>query len=153
VEKNTVRLTPGPDAPKNYQSGLITFQAKQGKSIDLDKLHESIRATRLSGGTRMRVTSLEITARGEIVQRGDDLLLKVSGSKHEFLLQPEGKEAAARQLREAVRRGDKVVSVTGRVEGWDGFFPQVLRALEAESAKTTARKPIRLFVTAFESAK
>ena len=37
---------------ERYDQGTVTFRARSGKLIDLDKLHESIWATRLSGGTR-----------------------------------------------------------------------------------------------------
>ena len=36
---------------KRYTHGTIPFQAKKGKLIDLDKLHKSVWATRLSKGS------------------------------------------------------------------------------------------------------
>jgi len=150
VEKNTVRLVPGTDAPKNYQSGTITFQAKKGKSINLDKIRESIWATRLSGGTNMQVTYLEVTAKGEVVAGEKELLFKIGGTGQQFVLGsgPNGNEAL-RRIQEAVDRGEKIASVTGRVNGWSGRFPTVLRDLEAESGK----KQLTLFVTDFATAK
>ena len=49
-----------------YDQGVVTFRARKGKLIDLEKLHESIWASRLSGGTRSGLVSLEVVAIGEI---------------------------------------------------------------------------------------
>ena len=38
-----------------YRPGKITFEAKQGKSINLGEIQKAIMATRLSGNTNMRV--------------------------------------------------------------------------------------------------
>ena len=67
VDKNSVTLEPGPvtEKGKGYHPGTISFRAKEGKSIDLEKLRQSIAATRLSGGTNMRMDYLEITATGD----------------------------------------------------------------------------------------
>jgi hypothetical protein len=113
----------------SYQFGTIRFGAKKGKSIDLDKMCESIAATRLSGGTNMRVDWLEITATGEVVERDKELVLKVSGTGEEFVLSGEPTaKGGLQRLRKAVARGDKVATVTGRVPGWNGRFPEVLAA-------------------------
>src|SRR5919202_144121 len=86
VDKNSVTLEPG-TVKEQYQAGTISFRAKEGKSIDLEKLRQSIAATRLSGGTNMRMDYLEITATGEVVSAaGKDPVLKVSGTGQEFLL-------------------------------------------------------------------
>ncbi|HEY7156016.1 MAG TPA: hypothetical protein VH575_18780, partial [Gemmataceae bacterium] len=55
--------------------------------------------------------------------------LKVSGTGQELVLseEPTAKDGLQR-LREAVARGDKVTTVTGRVPGWNGRFPVVLAA-------------------------
>ena len=58
--------------------GIITFEAKQGKLVALDKLHESIWATRLSGGTGMHLNWMEVTAQGEVMVEGKQTFLKVS---------------------------------------------------------------------------
>ena len=108
-----------PSEPKvSYQRGTIEFAPKKGRSIDLDKIHESITATRLSGGTSMGMDYLEITARGEVIKRDKELVLSE---------EPTAKGELQR-LREAVVRGDKVSTVTGRVPGWSGRFPAVLAA-------------------------
>jgi len=151
VERNAVTLVPEP-VKGNYCPGTIAFQAKKGRSIDLEKLRESIAATRLSGGTKMSVDWLEITALGEVVARGEELLLKVSGCGQELVLgeNPEAKTVMQR-LREAQARGTKVTRVTGRVHGWTGRFPDVLRALAPDAAGV--RKRTLLLVTDFEIGK
>src|SRR6516164_3689319 len=114
---------------RSYQLGTIEFFAKKGKSIDLDKLDESIAATRLSGNTNMSIDYLEITAKGKVIERDKELVLKVSGTGQEFVLSEEPTATDGLQrLREAVARGNKVSTVTGRVPGWSGRFPVVLRA-------------------------
>jgi hypothetical protein len=130
VEKNRVTLNPSPEDKGRYQHGLIHFVAKEGKSIDLNQIHESITATRLSGGTNMSVDYLEITARGAVTAGDKQLLLKVSGTGQEFVL---GEDASAKgalqRLRQALSRGEKVTTITGRVQGWNGRFPVVLKAM------------------------
>src|SRR6266446_3501134 len=108
VDKNSVSLTPETDTG-NYRPGKIAFHAKKGKSIDLEKVRESIAATRLSGGTSMRVDWLEITARGEVTG-GPDLQLTVSGTGQKFVLaeDPDAK-AMLQKLREAQARGAKII--------------------------------------------
>jgi hypothetical protein len=130
VEKNSVALLSDAQDKKGYRPGTITFQARKGKSIDLEKLRASIAATRLSGGTNMKVDWLEVTARGEVTSSAAGLRLQVSGTGHEFVLaeDPDAKEVLPR-LREALKRGTRVTSITGRVGGWSGRFPDVLRAL------------------------
>lgn len=151
VDKNSVILT-GDDKVKNdkkgYQPGTITFSAKSGKSIDLEKVRASIAATRLSGGTNMSMDWLEITAKGEVLG-GRELLLKISGTEQEFVLGPEPETPSAWQrLRDAHAGGTKITTVTGRVEGWKGRFPNVLREVANRSGKRTL-----LMVTSFEVAK
>ena len=128
VEADSILLTTI-GQKSSYQLGTIEFFAKKGKTIDLDKLDESIAATRLSGNTSMSIDYLEITARGEVIERDKELVLKVSGTGQELVL-TEGPTAKGglQRLREAVARGDKVSTVTGRVPGWSGRFPLVLAA-------------------------
>src|SRR5262245_35087035 len=130
VDKNSVQLISEASDKKNYHPGTITFRARKGKSVDLEKLRESIAATRLSGGTNMSVDWLEVTAQGELTAKGDGLALKVSGTAHEFVLKEDaGAKGVLARLREALTGGTPAVSVTGRVEGWNGRFPVVLKAL------------------------
>ena len=129
VDADATKLTPDEGRKGSYQPGTIEFFAKKGKSIDLDKLDESIAATRLSGNTNMSIDYLEITAKGKVIERDKELVLKVSGTGQEFVLSEEPTATDGLQrLREAVARGNKVSTVTGRVPGWSGRFPVVLRA-------------------------
>ena len=130
-----------PSEPKvSYQRGTIEFAPKKGRSIDLDKIHESITATRLSGNTSMSMDYLEITAKGEVIERDKELVLKVSGTGQELVLSEEPTaKGSLQRLREALARGDKVSTVTGRVPGWNGRFPVVLAAW-AKASDTQKRK-------------
>jgi len=137
VDKNRVTLTCA-EGKDSYRPGLITFDAKKGKSIDLTKIHESLTATRLSGGTSMSVDYLEITARGAVESRDKELLLTVSRSGQQFtLVEAPTAIGVAQKLRDAVARGEKVTGVTGRVQGWTGRFPEVLRQLSKAPAIQT----------------
>jgi hypothetical protein len=146
VDADSTKLLRPKDQAGSYQLGTIEFAAKKGKSIDLDKIHESIAATRLSGGTSMRMDYLEITAKGQVIEKDKELVLKVSGTGPELVLieEPTAKGGLQR-LREAVARGDKVSTVTGRVPGWSGRFPDVLAAW----AKAPEAQKRRLTVTDF----
>jgi hypothetical protein len=152
VDKNRVTLVCETDKG-SYRPGTILFFPKKGKSLDLRKMVESITATRLSGGTAMSVDWLQITATGEVVLDGKKALLKVSGTTQQFLLKDgatkEGEKSPLQRLRAAVAAGEKVVNVTGRVDGWTGRFPAVLRAQAAHPAD----EPVGLVVTHFETAK
>ncbi|HTU22178.1 MAG TPA: hypothetical protein VMG10_29335 [Gemmataceae bacterium] len=129
VDADSTKLTRPKDQKGGYQLGTIEFAAKKGKSIDLDKIHESITATRLSGGTGMRMDYLEITAKGEVIERDKKLIFKVSGTGQELVLSEEPTaKGGLQRLRDAVARGDRVSTITGRVPGWNGVFPAVLAA-------------------------
>ena len=130
-----------------YDTGTVSFQAKHDKLIDLDKLHESIWATRLSGGTRSGLISLEVTAVGDVAVEGNETVLNVAGADAHFVLgaHPGAEHRDAfDQMRSAIERGEQVVSVTGYVDGWSGRWPDVLRQLPP--------KPRRILVTGFETA-
>jgi hypothetical protein len=148
VDKNGVILFCEP-VKGDYRPGTITFQARKGKSIDLEKMRESIAATRLSGGTNMRVVQLEITAKGEVAAKDKDLVLKVSGADQEMVLgENPGAKDELEGLRQALAKGAKITSVTGHVQGWSGRFPDVLKALAPDPA--TGKKRNVLLVTDFE---
>jgi len=136
---------------EKYDIGVITFRAKKGKLIDLRKLHESVWASRLSGGTRSGVICLEVTAVGKVELREDDAILDVRDGDRSFILvndvnaKPEDAKASEfAALRQAVERGQQIESVTGYVEGWIGRWPSVL-------SKPPAERP-RLMVTGFKAA-
>ena len=140
VDADSIFILQPPGQRGSYQLGTIEFAPKKTRSIDLDKIHESITATRLSGNTSMSMDYLEITAKGEVIERDKELVLKVSGTGQELSLSEEPTaEAGLQRLREAVARGDKVSTVTGRVPGWSGRFPDVLRAW-AKAPDTQKRK-------------
>src|SRR5262249_48961551 len=119
VDKNRVTLISEADKGR-YRPGTIIFFPKQGKSLDLRKMVESITATRLSGGTNMSMDYLEITATGEAALDAKTVLLKVSGTTQQFVLKeaPEFKNKGGTatpllRLETALASGAKVVRVTG----------------------------------------
>ncbi len=116
------------DRTQKYDQGTITFRARKGMLIDLGKLHESIRATRLSGGTRSGLVSLVVTAIGQVVLTEDETTLRVSGSDSQFVLRkhPDDKHAAAFEKLQAAAGGSKVIRVTGQIDDYMGRWPDVL---------------------------
>jgi len=136
---------------EKYDQGTITFQAKKGKLIDLNKLHESIWATRLSGGTGSGLICLEVTAVGEVETTGAMATLKVNGTNREFILvddvkakPAEARKSALAEMLSAISGGNKVVSVTAYVDGWSGRWPGVLSQPPAQTPQ--------LMVTSFQVA-
>lgn len=128
-----------------YDIGTVTFRAKPGKLIDLDKLHESVWATRLSVGTSSGLVSLEVTVAGTIVVGDKQTTLKVVEAEPEFVLaqNPEADfKTTFDELKAALERGEKVTSVSGRLDGWSGRWPEMLKKLPA--------KPRRILVTRFD---
>jgi len=94
---------------------------------------------------------LEVTAEGEVRVSEKEVRLKVRGTEQTFLLgedpsaaTPKEKEAF-RRLREALERGEKVASVAGRVENWQGNLTQL--------SKTLPAKPRRILVKDFQTSK
>ena len=126
----------------NIQLGIISFSAKKGRFVDLDKLHESIWATRLSGKTGMILHWMDVTTEGEVVIEGKRTLLKLVGSEARFVLMEDtkakgGAETLA-QLREQVGKGK--VRVTGRLDGWAGHFPPFLSEKPARPRRILVKK-------------
>jgi hypothetical protein len=163
VEKDSIKYEMEPGSGR-YRNGTITFAAKKGKSIDLRKIQESLRATRLGKGTRSGVNYFDITAEGEVTALGKETILKVSGTGEQFVLGEDpkakpkaGTKTAYQRLKEALARGEKVTSVTGRVTTWSGVWPKVLKDLAAqadkEKEKPADRKPTPLIVADFQTAK
>jgi hypothetical protein len=158
VDKSSMKYEIEPGTGK-YRIGTITFAAMKGKSIDLKKLRESIQATRLGENTRSAVNYLDITAEGEVVVGDKEALLKVTGAEQQFLLgddpkakPKEGEKTPYQRLTEALAKGKKIASVTGRVQGWSGRWPAVLAELAKETEKKSATKPTLLIVKEFEVA-
>jgi hypothetical protein len=113
------------------------------------------------------VNYLDITAEGEVVAGDKETLLKVSGTEHQFVLgddpqakPKEGEKTPYQRLTEALAKGKKIASATGRVQGWSGRWPAVLRDLAEktekdakEPGKAAANKKTLLVVQDFEIAK
>jgi hypothetical protein len=150
--------------------GRVVFAAMPGHSLDLDKIHACLKETRLSGkppgNTRSRIQYLQLLVKGNVAKDGEDLLLKVNGTKQVFRLGEEPSSETVplnsdfQRLEKAVANGRKVVSVTGRVKGWCGHFPAVLRELPADFMPDPAnagnppiRRPPLLYVVGFEEGK
>jgi hypothetical protein len=128
---------------EKYDQGTITFRARNGKLIDLDKLHESIWATRLSGGTRSGLVSLDVTAIGRIVKSNENIMLKVSGSDAQFAIgQHPADEFAAVFDKLRGLPGNSDVRLTGQIDNYMGRWPSVLEKQPQE--------PRRILVTGFE---
>ena len=163
VQKDSVILKADEGAKGSYQPGTITFRAVEGQSIDIEKLHESIKGVRRWDNTRSTVTYLEITATGEASVNDKETLFKVAGTGQVFLLaadtQPpgaEGKKTPYQGLQEAAKQGKKVTKVTGRIAGWNGKWGAVLKEVPGETIREPGKPPSRrmkLFVTAFEIGK
>ena len=136
-----------PDKRGKYDHGMIAFKARKGKLVDLDKLHESVWATRLSGGTSSGLVRLDVTAVGKVFAEGDSIVLKMEGSKKTFVLigNSKTKTGAAQQIafqkvKAAISNGDQV-SITGQIEGWSGRWPAML--------SKRPKSPRRLVVAGF----
>ena len=157
VDKHSIQLTD--DRGKgDYRPGRILFQAREGKSIDLDRIRESLKATRLSGSTGMSVTSLLLTVKGRVIVSDKQVLLLVKGTAQQFVLGEyadakagEAEKAAFRRLTESLEKKEEPeVTVTGYVSGWTGVFPAVLKALTG--AAEAGRVPL-LQVTEYQLGK
>lgn len=133
---------------KQYDVGTVTFRPKPGRLIDLDELHESVWATRLSRGTHSGLVSLDVAAAGTAAIESSKVTYRVPGATAYFELDrhPESEFAAVfDRLRSAIDGGERIVKVTGRIEGWSGRWPNVLKQLPG--------KPRRILVTDFEIAR
>ncbi|MDA1051326.1 MAG: hypothetical protein O3C40_12720 [Planctomycetota bacterium] len=129
---------------EKYDLGTVTFRARKDKLIDLDQLHESIWATRLSSGTRSGLVSLEVTVIGEVVAAEDKTVLKVSGSDKEFVLGKHSDEQHAAAFAKLQSSAGKSVKLTGIIDDYVGRWPNVL--------KTQPTTPRRVLVTGVELA-
>ena len=146
VDENKVAFL-RPKRLDRYTHGTIKFQAKKGRLIDLDKLHESVWATRLSRGTRSGLVTLEVTAVGSISVASKQPRLDIAGTKAFFLLQKgkskQGRATFERMIKTVRQDGrSQTISVTGMVDGWGGVWPSVLRKLPG--------KPRRIIVSGYQ---
>ena len=112
---------------RKYDQGTVTFRARKGKLIDLDKLHESIWATRLSGGTRSGLVSLEVTAIGEVVTTEERTVLRVTGSDKEFVLAKHSDDQHAAAFEKLQTGANNLVKLTGIIDNYVGRWPNLLR--------------------------
>jgi DNA/RNA endonuclease YhcR with UshA esterase domain len=130
---------------------------EKGKSLDPDKFLDAIKKTTFHS----TLSYLEVKAVGEVVIGEKETLLKVNGGTQQFVLGPdpdkkpkEGETTPFQRLKEAASKAGKVVSVTGRVQGWGGDFRKGKKAEDAKEAAPDDRKgPHLLIVTEFEIAK
>lgn len=136
---------------EKYDHAEIFFRARRGKLIELDRLYESLWATRLSGGTRSGVVSLVVTIEGDVVVEDKQSILRSPGSERRFILVSESEAKGEKaqktkleEMREVIGNGAKVIRVTGRIDGWRGKWPEVLKKPFSNS--------VRILVTGFETA-
>jgi hypothetical protein len=130
---------------EKYDQGVVTFHARKGKLIDLDKLHESVWASRLAHGTRSGLVSLDVVVIGEAIRTRDGMRLKVSGFESDFVLvkSPSKEQATVfAELAEAAADERQAVKLTGRIDNYKGRWPSLF-------SKPVA-KPRRLLVTSFK---
>ena len=79
---------------EEYDIGEVVFVAKKDRLINLDKLRESIQATRLSGGTKSGVLHLTVTVEGQVFPGEEELTMLPSGSDEVFQLENVSEENA-----------------------------------------------------------
>jgi len=135
------------------EAGTIAFQARKGKSLDVDSIYESFLATALYGPNGIEsVRYLEITALGEVAA-GDRPVLKVANTTERFALGDDpdrkpaaGEKTAFRRMQEALAKGAKVIGVTGHVHRWNA--PVDTKGPDQPAGK----KPLLLIVTDFQTA-
>jgi hypothetical protein len=130
---------------EKYDQGVIRFRARKGKLVDLDKLHESVWASRLAHSTRSGLVSLDVVVIGEAIRTRDGMRLKVSGSESEFVLVKDPSQDQAKafdQLAAVAADEGQAVRLTGRIDNYKGRWPSLY-------GKPVA-KPRRLLVTSFE---
>ena len=110
---------------KKYDQGTVTFRARRGKLVDLDKLHESIWATRLAHGTRSGLVSLDVVAIGKAIRAQDGILMTVSGSDSGFVLakSPNKEHDPAFAKLQQSAGLNQLLKVSGRIDNYKGRWP------------------------------
>ena len=128
VDEDTVVFTKL-DKTQKYDQGEVRFRARKGKLINLEKLHESIWATRLSGRTSSGLVSLEVVAVGNVIKTQDGATLKVADSDSEFhLIRSSEHPEVFDQLLQAGDDQETTVSITGVVDGYQGRWPSLFKS-------------------------
>ena len=101
--------------------------------------------------SRRRKRCLEVTVVGAVVVDEKQTIVRVTGSRDYFVLtndpkakRNDGEKSAFAKMHDVVASGKNVINVTGRLDGWRGLWPKVLKELPP--------KPRRLILTAFETA-
>lgn len=114
---------------EQYDQGVFTFRARKGRLVDLDKLHESLWATRLSGGTRSGLIELQVSVIGKVKREKEGLVLHVLGTNRTFRLaaDPDAGKADAYEQLGSSSDSDQIVKVTGVIDNYRGRWPTVLR--------------------------
>ena len=120
VDKNSLTYTK-PEKGGKYRHGTIGFRAKEGKLVGLDKIFESVWATRLSRGTGSALVHLDVTVRGRISEENGQTMVTVPETEENFVLVKQKSHAETWDaLTASISRGERFVSVTGRLDGWKG---------------------------------
>ena len=130
------------DQTQSYDQGLVVFRARKGALVDLDKLHESIWATRLSGGTKSGLVKLEVTSIGGLTRDGDAVTLDVANSSSRFILAKHSAKDHADAYDQLLKlvEGNQQVRVTGEIAGYSGRWPAVLKSSPKGTRKILVTK-------------
>ena len=128
---------------EKYDQGTVAFRARKGKLIDLDQLHESIWATRLSGGTRSGLVSLEVVAIGEAVKTQDGIFLRVRDSDSQFILAKSDEHDEVFDKLLSQSEEGRPVQVSGRIDNYFGRWPSLFQR--------KLKNPRQILVTSFET--
>ncbi len=135
-----------PSVEIDTQKSTLAFRMEKGKSLDLAAFHAALKKTRLGKSAGSQVSFLQLTAVGQITGE-KELRLRVKGTNQELVLAqaPDAQDAtdnATLFQRLQKERGSTDIEVTGRLEGWKGRFPEVLK-------KDMPRVPV-LLVTGYK---
>ena len=143
-----MKLTTLPDNDQKggYQLGTHRVRGQERQVDRPGQDDESIAATRLSGGPIPGPHADGLPGnhgRGEVIERGQgpgaEGVRHGTGVRAERRRQRQGRRCE--RLRKAVAGGAKVTTVTGRVQGWSGRFPEVLRpGRKTAGPETDARR-------------
>ena len=120
VDKNSLTYTK-PEKGGKYRHGTIDFRAKESKLVALDKIFESVWATRLSRGTGSALVHLDVTVRGSVSVENGQTIVTVPDTQEVFVLVKQNSSAETwDEFSASLSRGERFVTVTGRLDGWKG---------------------------------